>query len=531
MASNTTKPYKKTLSGSIGAGMGSLFSPGGKKYYILEHKVSSKYHRAGESQEIIVDNIELGRDSHCQVRFDESFKTVSRRHAAIVKDGDMWKLVQLSKTNSTFLNGRPIKDEWYLQNGDEIQLSVNGPKLGFILPTGKKSTVGSIGLTRRLSLFRQQALRPYKTAITCLSVILVLAVGGLVTWNTFLRQDLSKQSTLIAQQIDELTKQKTLTKENQAKADSLAKELEENNKKMSDYEANIEAMKKKVAQANASAAAAWKQVKVIQNNIGGSDGELTECGEMTYYIMAWVEYKGELVSEYCTTGSGVLLNDGRLVTCLHVCHPYHITTSDNDRRLANALMKQFPSDFSLHILAVSPAGDRIDKSFPIDNLPIKYGSNEIRAIGTITFQGTQQTVYDAKFSSSQDWASINIGKSGGLPFDNALSTSMPIKTHLDILGYPQGAGAEDMSKVTPIFSESSVARDGLDVDGCILLSNTETDHGNSGGPAFTKKDGKYVVVGLLSGSNPLGGKTKRMTEEEAKEVKWKDRVVPIANVR
>lgn len=147
MINCTTNSYKKTLSGSIGAGMGSLFAPGEKKYYILEHKVSSKYHKVGESQEIIVDNIELGRDSHCQVRFDESFKTVSRHHAAILRDGDMWKLVQLSKTNTTFLNGRPVKDEWYLQNGDEIQLSVNGPKLGFIIPTGKKSTVGSIGHT------------------------------------------------------------------------------------------------------------------------------------------------------------------------------------------------------------------------------------------------------------------------------------------------------------------------------------------------------------------------------------------------
>lgn len=181
MGSQTTKSYKTTLSGSIGAGMGSLFAPGGRKYYILEHKVSSKYHRAGESQEIIVDNIEIGRDSHCQVRFDESFKTVSRHHAAIVKDGDMWKLVQISKTNSTLLNGHPVKTEWYLQNGDEIQLSINGPKLGFILPAGKKSTVGSIGLTRRLSLFRQQALRPYKTAITVLSCVLVLAISGLTS--------------------------------------------------------------------------------------------------------------------------------------------------------------------------------------------------------------------------------------------------------------------------------------------------------------------------------------------------------------
>ena len=95
MAGHTTKPYKNTFSGSVGAGMGSLFNPGGRKYYILEHKVSSRYHKAGESQEIIVDNIEIGRDAHCQVRFDESFKTVSRHHAAIVRDGDNWKLVQI----------------------------------------------------------------------------------------------------------------------------------------------------------------------------------------------------------------------------------------------------------------------------------------------------------------------------------------------------------------------------------------------------------------------------------------------------
>ena len=81
--------------------MGSVFNPRGRKYYILEHKVSSKYHRAGEAQEIIVDQIEIGRDSRCQVRFDDNFSTVSRRHAAIIKDGDNWKLVQISKTNTS----------------------------------------------------------------------------------------------------------------------------------------------------------------------------------------------------------------------------------------------------------------------------------------------------------------------------------------------------------------------------------------------------------------------------------------------
>ena len=171
--------YKRTVSGSVGAGMKSLFAGDERRFYTLEHKVSSKYHKAGESQQIIVDQIELGRDPSCQVRFDESFNTVSRKHAAIVKDGDNWKLVQLSQTNSTYLNGHKIANEWYLQNGDEIQLSTNGPKLGFIVTQGEKGMVKSIGFTARLNLFRQQALRPYKRAVTAISCVFVVAVLAL----------------------------------------------------------------------------------------------------------------------------------------------------------------------------------------------------------------------------------------------------------------------------------------------------------------------------------------------------------------
>ncbi|MDE5871860.1 MAG: FHA domain-containing protein, partial [Muribaculaceae bacterium] len=169
--------YKRTLAVSVGSGVKSVIGDNGRRFYILEHKVSSKYHKAGEAQRIIVDEIEIGRDPRCQVRFDEEFSTVSRRHAAIVRDGDNWKLVQLSKTNSTYLNGHKVEKEWYLQNGDEIQLSTNGPKLGFIAPAGDKGLVKSIGMTARLSLFRQQALRPYKTAVSILAACLIIGCG------------------------------------------------------------------------------------------------------------------------------------------------------------------------------------------------------------------------------------------------------------------------------------------------------------------------------------------------------------------
>lgn len=200
--------YKRTVAGSVGAGLGAVFNGSGRQYYILEHKTESVYHHAGESQKIIVDQIELGRDSACQVRFDESFETVSRRHAAIVKEGENWKLIPLSQTNPTFVNGVPVQGDVVLKTGDEIRLSSKGPLMGFIIPQGKQSLVSSIGMTERLSLFRQQALRPYKRAIWTLAIILLLAVAGLVTWNIlqakkFDKELQSKQEQIIQVQ-DEL---------------------------------------------------------------------------------------------------------------------------------------------------------------------------------------------------------------------------------------------------------------------------------------------------------------------------------------
>ncbi len=175
--------YKRTVAGSVGAGVAAVFNASGRQYYILEHKTESLYHHAGESQKIIVDQVELGRDSACQVRFDEAFETVSRRHAAIVKDGENWKIIPLSQTNSTIVNGEAIQGEKILSSGDEIRLSSKGPLMGFIIPQGKQSLVSSIGMTERLSLFRQQALRPYKRALWIMAIVLILAIAGLVAWN------------------------------------------------------------------------------------------------------------------------------------------------------------------------------------------------------------------------------------------------------------------------------------------------------------------------------------------------------------
>ena len=164
--------FTKTLSSGISALVG-----GKQQYYILEHLVASHYHQAGEKQEVMLDEVILGRDTDCHVRFDESFSTVSRHHASIKRDGDNWRLIQMSKKNTTFLNGKAIQSSWYLQSGDEIQLAMNGPKLIFRIPT----ETTEFKFTQRLNAFKEQVVRPYQTAVIVVCCVIVLIIAGGVT--------------------------------------------------------------------------------------------------------------------------------------------------------------------------------------------------------------------------------------------------------------------------------------------------------------------------------------------------------------
>ena len=264
--------YKRTVAGSVGAGMAAVFNASGRQYYILEHKTESLYHHAGESQKIIVDQVELGRDSACQVRFDESFETVSRRHAAIVKDGENWKIIPLSQTNSTIVNGQPIQEEKVLTSGDEIRLSSKGPLMGFIIPQGKQSLVSSIGMTERLSLFRQQALRPYKRALWIMAVILVLAIAGLVTWNVLQAKKFDQELETKQQQIEQV--QQDLTESDQL-IDALNEELVNT---QAATEAERARVQKKLNDAKAERDALLESAAALSNELQNAAAAAQEAG-------------------------------------------------------------------------------------------------------------------------------------------------------------------------------------------------------------------------------------------------------------
>lgn len=195
MATNKfSSEFTKTLYSGISA-----LIKGKQQYYILEHLVSSQYHQAGEKQEIMLNEVLLGRDTDCHVRFDESFSTVSRHHALIMCDGDKWRLKQLSKKNTTFLNGKSIQDSWYLQSGDEIQLAINGPKLIFKIPT----ETTEFKLSQRLTAFKEQVIRPYQTAFIVVCCVIILLITGSIIAGVVIKKQhdtLKGQTELIQEQ-------------------------------------------------------------------------------------------------------------------------------------------------------------------------------------------------------------------------------------------------------------------------------------------------------------------------------------------
>ena len=478
---NKTVQYKRTLRGSVGAGVSALFNGNGRRYYILEHKDASKYHKAGESQKIIVDEIELGRDGNCQVRFDESFPTVSRRHAAIIKDGEKWKLVQLSKTNSTLLNGRPVVNEWYLENGDEIQLSVGGPRIGFIVPVGKQSLVSSIKMTERLELFRKQALAPYKRAIAAMAILIVLLSCG----GGYKLYDLHIQNRILEEN------QKALTLANDTLQNSIkeqAIQIGKDKETISNLTSELKSIK--------------RQFNRIVNppvvkNVDQYSKDVYFVGLLGYSISkdgetAVVEPGDSLFGEkipFCS-GTGFVLSDGTFVTARHVVEPWFF-----DKSAIGVMLNHLSCDgyaVVAHFFAISSTGATI--KFSSDDFKVNTSHDRIRDVEVSEGKALKLRLVSTDYT---DYASYSGAGSGTLQFDSELSKNLKVGEKLKILGFPLGLGASSKA-VTPIYSTAEVAKDGLTDDGYILTTATGFEHGNSGGPVFVERDGKMIVVGIVS---------------------------------
>lgn len=560
-----TQNYKRTLAGSVGAGMGAIMNGSGRTYFILEHKSTSKYHQAGEAQKIIVDQIELGRAASCQVRFDESFETVSRRHAAIEREGENWKLIHLSQANPTLVNGRPINGTYYLQSGDEIQLSVGGPRLGFIVPQGRQALTSSIGMTERMNLFRQQALRPYKTALTVMSVIFILAIAGLVAWNIIQKKEFDVKIAESRAEVEQLEiKQQELIDskaEIQRKLDNnegdtqlLKAELAKVNGQLGDVKNQYYAAQNKLQEIVAKQDAQESEdvinepssvddnpsVEKVSEDLVIASTDLKDYYDHIYTIKIdriEVEYAGQRIDpgiqlSDVVCGTGFMLEDGTFITDRQNVQPWVYNIEGQWKEPWRHLMAQFVAcgaDVIIHYRAYSTKGT----GKPLNFVNTDFVVNEVGDADLVveiergfrrtwrSYFGVSITEWTAKkyhmkvgviSKTSKSYAYIrNKGTYGeGIPYDVETSTNMSGGTEIHMVGYARKTNEHNL--VPAHFNDKTNVDDTQ--NGTIILQGQVGEAGYYGSPAFYKdKNGQYRIVGVMVGS-----------------VYGRDRLVPMKNI-
>ena len=549
----TQNSYKRTVAGSVGAGMGAIFNGSGRTYYILENKTSSKYHQAGETQKIIIDQIELGRDASCQVRFDESLDTVSRKHAAIVKEGNGWKLVHLSQSNPTLVNGQPIQGQYFLQSGDEIQLSAGGPRMGFIQPQGAQALTSSIKLTERMNLFRQQALRPYRTAIWVLAGLLLLSICGFGAWNYKLTQDnqeLMAQAEQLIQQSADLDKQINLL-EQQIKDNPENAELKQQMEELKQQKQQVQTRYTTVYRDNP---ALQRELSELKKQVGGTtsadedDDDTDEIAEdktddnevakpsdnssdniENYYQDVYtlkvdritIEWNGksivpeDIVKSDVIVGTAFVTPGGNLVTSRSNLEPWIYGTGSWCDKLA--WCQSIGANIVIDYLAYSTRGTGHplrfkNTDFNLNALHAHDVTEEIIVNKEVTKtwelygiiiakkEYKSRRLYRTKRTPESYCAgSLAMGAPGGLPLDNAKAQSLKGGEEVLITGFNGNPNIHNLTTSIKYFTSRTSRNAEFRL---ITLQDTYSNAGYTGSPVFCKdSNGNYRVVGVNVGNH------------------------------
>ena len=482
---------------------------GGKNVpaFTLEYLTPTQRKKVGEYETIVVPYIELGRSSKSGVRFSDGPNEgmVSGTHAAIAREGSDVVIRHLSQTNETLVNGRPVQQQWFLNNGDEIQLANGGPKLRY---NAAPSGTASMGFTRRMNLVVQQAVRPYRTAVAAIITLLVAITGA---GGYFLYQGAIEREQLEAKNEQTLENLKVVEATSQAERDSLEAKYQRELAQLSGkYEKQISGM----VSANA-------QLRQKVDKLNTTIGELKTAGGVGSSVKAvYQRYKNDIyfiqvasfkmttpegkvydmTGKIGWTGTGFMLSNNSFVTARHVIqgwrfiNPQRLAPGEKGMLVAN-MVEALGGKLDVQFQAISPDQQR---SFSFTATDTKFDDAEDRMVEIVLENGEAAPLKIASLND-KDWAYVSV-RSGqsDLGYDGPKSGRMEAGDRVIILGYSYGASLQDRQRPDPLVSESTVAQDGLK-GGVINLTDRNFGTGNSGGPVlYVSPDGQEKVIGIVS---------------------------------
>jgi len=436
--------------------------------YTLEFLTPSGKHPKGSYTTVAVPYAKLGRSSSCTVQFGEESKTVSREHAAIERKGDEVYIANLSDTNPTLVNGRPVNERYYLNNGDEIQLSVEGPRIRF---NETDTGTAKMGFTNRMNLVMQQSIKPYKTVAISFLIVFLIVLGGAGFTIYNLSQSLEKQK-LLTQQLEETTSSKLA--EYSQRSQELTNQLQ-TYKEKSDSLLKLTQDEKSYVEI----------IEPLQDKVLAIT--LTKVG---------IEFRGSTQTfdeEDAVMCTGFMIEEGTFVTARH-CIDKSLT--DN---LATNFIQHSGGKSTFYYTAQSYDGS-ISFEFTNHDMTADYSMDTIRnekiKMSGRTYDGQ---IRIPNYFQGADWAYMQTNYNVGVPYDKPLSKNLKAGEELLVLGYSYGTKFRTGGNLEPYFSTAKVTLSGVQ-NGTVHVTEAGWDGGNSGGPVFAVKNGEAVAIGLVTGS-------------------------------
>ncbi|MBK9221950.1 MAG: FHA domain-containing protein [Saprospiraceae bacterium] len=570
MSTNTTtlNPHKQGLAKTIGQGISTI---GGSSsvFYTLFYLDGTVSKQAGDHDTVVVSEIFLGRDRDCLVRYGDTRPTVSRKHAVLRWENGVVVLHHLSKTNSTYVNDQEVFGQRPLQNGDVIKLSSDGPRMRFNVAEPGQGVRG-MRMTERLSLFAKQGLRPYRNAIVILSALLLIA-ASFATYYAVKTNDQIEVLKVKQKEIDVLSNKMTDSEKELNKLESQnsddANRINDLKSQINRYKTNIDVLRNDVRNldnkttnlnheliTNSNNTTTQPEVNTTQvlseNPKSSYDNALEELEKDIYYVyverIEIINSKGELAevklnAEWEFWGAtGFMTKDGDFITARHVIEPWKYFNPE----LKELSTSMFGPCSLIHLLSICEfnninftvyykALSKNGNSFTFTNKecnsdPSKdYISKTDEALDKCskTLADLAKSIFKSNLKKYNDFKSSKRGYTDwtAMRMHNIKSNLemsrdiIPIKGEtLFTLGYPLLSSIQenfDKSKLEPALGTMVVSQGGAK-NNVTNVSNHSFTPGNSGGPVFVKRNGKYICVGLVSAaSNGIGF------------------VVPCANVR
>ncbi len=478
--------------------------------FILQFLTDTAEHAANSTQTVTAPYVELGRDQNCGICFGDDVPTVSHKHAALERKGQKIFIYNLSGTNQTLVNGRPVLREWLLHHGDEIQLSADGPRMRVVLPADNPAP----RFTGQIKLFVEQTAKPYRFVLFGLLLIFLAgaaAVGIQFTRMRSSHKQLESVARSVMQQMEE--QEKALAEGNSeliAGRKEQAEELAGLNKQNQDFQEAL-VRQSRIIKALVGSATAKPVRKTVahppvpakpnpeQILIGSTQGKVYAL----QIFMTVKDNSGEPLSitnehrekvhvkdYFIGSGTGFVLEDGRFITSRRWVKPWAYPEGEKD---ALALFANFVhhngGNASVKVVATAPDGPELtlfDRQFSTDS------TYDQPVIGNFGFG--EGKIMVANREVGRDWAVSKVPVTG-LPYQSGTLPAAGTEVHF--LGYEIPLGTQGGPAGAPTYTKRTVAA-GESAKGTLPVTGVPFEPSTYGGPAYLVKEGEPLVVGLLN---------------------------------